>query len=135
MFGTSNVSQTIGGAGGGPTIYASGEDVFFRFGDLANADNDLDVEYVVVEYNALVENVLAVQAGGTLPNTFGVLVDLPTPGFPSSTVNTGVTATVAPNGTWATALLLPSTMTTGQWDVVATSVPCGTSASAQISIV
>lgn len=63
------------------------------------------------------------------------LVKVPSPGIPSSTVNTGVTATVAPNGTWATALTLPVTMTTGQWNVVATSVPCGTSSSALISIV
>lgn len=63
------------------------------------------------------------------------LVKVPTPGFPSSTVNTGVVATANGAGNWATVLALPATMSTGQWNVVATSVDCGGSASAVISIV
>ena len=91
---------------------------------------------VLSDSSASPGDTITVSGNGKAGTQIGLkLVKVPTPGFPSSTVNTGVTATVAPNGTWATALLLPSTMTTGQWDVVATSVPCGTSASAQISIV
>lgn len=63
------------------------------------------------------------------------LVKVPTPGFPSSTVNQGVVATANGAGNWATVLTLPPTLSTGQWNVVATSVDCGGSASAVISIV
>lgn len=63
------------------------------------------------------------------------LVKVPTPGFPSSTVNQGVVATANGSGNWATVLTLPPTLSTGQWNVVATSVDCGGSSSAVISIV
>ena len=50
--------------------YASGTDVFFSLGNLTNADNDLDAEYVVVEFNALVENVAGNTAGIQRANDF-----------------------------------------------------------------
>lgn len=43
--------------------YASGTDIYFKFGDLTNlSENDADTEYVVVEFNALVENITGNQA-------------------------------------------------------------------------
>lgn len=37
-------------------VYASGTDVTFCFGNLVNNDSDVDAEFVVVEFNALVDN-------------------------------------------------------------------------------
>ncbi len=45
-----------------PTLSARGTNVFFWFGDLTNADRDVDQEFVVVEFNALVENIAGNQA-------------------------------------------------------------------------
>ncbi|MCS6879953.1 MAG: isopeptide-forming domain-containing fimbrial protein, partial [Chloroflexaceae bacterium] len=50
--------------------YGSGTDVFFNLGTLNNADNDPDDEYVVVEFNALVENVAGNTAGVQRANDF-----------------------------------------------------------------
>ncbi len=50
--------------------YGSGTDVFFNLGTLTNADNDPDDEYVVVEFNALVENVSGNTAGVQRANDF-----------------------------------------------------------------
>ncbi len=37
-------------------VYGSGADVFFRFGNLSNNDNDANDEFIVVEFNAIVDN-------------------------------------------------------------------------------
>ena len=75
-FNDDNVSTGSAGAGTGEaSVYASGADVFFRFGDVANTDNDTDFEYVVVEFNALVLNVTGNQAATTLSNTMTLLAD------------------------------------------------------------
>lgn len=80
-FADDNIATSATGAGtGDATIYASGQDVFFRLGNLSNIDNDVDAEYVVIEFNALVENIVANQAGTTLNNTFGFLIDTDTNG-------------------------------------------------------
>jgi uncharacterized repeat protein (TIGR01451 family)/fimbrial isopeptide formation D2 family protein len=50
--------------GGAP--FASGVDVTFQLGDLINAEVDANAEYVVIEFNALVENVAGNQGGNTL---------------------------------------------------------------------
>jgi LPXTG-site transpeptidase (sortase) family protein len=43
--------------------YDSGRDVYFKFGTITNtSDNDADNEFVVVEFNALVENIVGNQA-------------------------------------------------------------------------
>ena len=39
-----------------PDVYASGTDIYFKLGDLANPDRDDDGEFVVIEFNALVHN-------------------------------------------------------------------------------
>jgi fimbrial isopeptide formation D2 family protein/uncharacterized repeat protein (TIGR01451 family) len=52
-FGDSNISsnETVN-----QDVYASGTDVFFRFGNLSNNDNDPGEEFIVVEFNAIVDN-------------------------------------------------------------------------------
>lgn len=51
--------------------YGDGTDVFFKMGDLVNTDVDAtQKEFVVVEFNALVLNVSANQAGSVLINNF-----------------------------------------------------------------
>jgi fimbrial isopeptide formation D2 family protein len=52
-FGDSNISsnETVN-----QDVYASGTDVFFRFGNLSNNDNDAGEEFIVVEFNAIVDN-------------------------------------------------------------------------------
>ncbi len=36
--------------------YNTGTDVYFKFGDLTNSDSDINSEYAIVEFNALVDN-------------------------------------------------------------------------------
>jgi uncharacterized repeat protein (TIGR01451 family) len=84
-FADGNVADASGGPGtGDPALYTSGQGVFFRFGDLTNADSDTDAEFVVIEFNVLLENITANQAGNTRTNNFAVLIDTDndgTPGF------------------------------------------------------
>ena len=57
-------------------VYASGTDVFFKLGNLTNTDtNGGTTESVVIEFQAMVTNEIANQAGSTLDNTFSVLFD------------------------------------------------------------
>ena len=53
---------------GGP--FADGTDPIFDFGNVSNLDNDADQEFVIVEFNAIVLNVSANQAGTSLNNDF-----------------------------------------------------------------
>jgi uncharacterized repeat protein (TIGR01451 family)/fimbrial isopeptide formation D2 family protein len=53
--------------------YLSGTDPFFKFGDITNTDNDLNEEYLVMEFNALTLNLPANIGGATLSNDFTVL--------------------------------------------------------------
>jgi fimbrial isopeptide formation D2 family protein/uncharacterized repeat protein (TIGR01451 family) len=76
QFNDDNVAPGSTGTGAGEgAVYANGADVFFRFGDLSNTDNDTDVEYVVIEFNALVLNVTGNQAGAGLANQMAILAD------------------------------------------------------------
>ncbi len=57
-------------------VAGAGTNVFFWFGDLTNADRDVDQEFIVVEFNALVENIVGNQAynnvtGASTPVTLG----------------------------------------------------------------
>ena len=54
--------------------YGDGTDVFFKLGTLVNNDNDANAEYVVLEFNALVLNKIANQAGVPLDNSYIVTV-------------------------------------------------------------
>jgi len=51
-----------------------GDDPVFSLVNVQNNDNDFDLEYIVIEFNALVCNVAGNQSGTTLPNTFSVSV-------------------------------------------------------------
>lgn len=42
--------------------YGSGDDPYFKLGDVTNNDSDADDEFIVVEFNALVENITGNQA-------------------------------------------------------------------------
>ncbi len=82
-FNDNNLANAAAGAGTGEaSLFASAQSVFFRFGDLNNVDSDVDDEFVVIEYNALVPNVVGNQAGNSLTNNFGVLVDIDNNGAP-----------------------------------------------------
>jgi len=75
-FNDDNISPGSAGAGTGEAgIYASGDDVFFRFGNLSNTDNDTDGEFVVVEFNAVVENIAANQNAVGIDNSFNLFID------------------------------------------------------------
>ena len=72
-----------------PDTFTTGADVFFKLGNLLNQDSDPDPEYVVVEFNALVDNSVAGSndAGDILPNVFQVLIGGSPSGSPSNAVN------------------------------------------------
>ena len=75
-FSDADISQlNTGSATGDPVIYASGQDVFFRLGNITNADRDNNVEYVVIEYNVLVTNETSNQAATNLDNYVTVLAN------------------------------------------------------------
>ncbi len=59
-----------------PDTYGNGTDPYFKLGTLTNNDNDADAEYVIVEFNALVNNSAAGSndAGDARNNTFAVFV-------------------------------------------------------------
>jgi conserved repeat domain/conserved repeat domain len=52
----------------------SGQTVTFSLGTLTNSDNDPDSEFVLLDFNALVQNIPANQDGVNLNNNFQVLV-------------------------------------------------------------
>ncbi|PWH18671.1 MAG: hypothetical protein DDG60_00110 [Anaerolineae bacterium] len=59
-----------------PDVYGNGTDPFFKLGTLTNNDNDADAEYVIIEFNALVNNSAAGSndAGDPHNNTFSVFI-------------------------------------------------------------
>ena len=85
---TPNFALPAGVLSGGP--FADGTDPVFRFGNLANSDNDADAEYVIVEFNALVLNVPANVAGATRDNSFTVRVAGAQVGSVSNVIQTSV---------------------------------------------
>ena len=62
--GTITPSYTLGDNNIGSSVstnvntdtFENGDDIFFKLGEIANADNDADSEFVVLEFNALVLN-------------------------------------------------------------------------------
>jgi len=82
-FSTVNVATTVTGASlviadsltGSGTTFGNGTDIFFQLGDVVNNDNDADVEYGVIEFNAIVLNTAANQEAVTRTNNFGVYYD------------------------------------------------------------
>lgn len=66
---------TLPGTAIGGAPFNPGTDPVFNLGDLTNADRDPDVEYVVLEFNALASNISANTAGTTRSNTYDVIID------------------------------------------------------------
>ncbi len=92
IFADNNIATSSSGAGtGDAALYASGQDVFFRLGDLSNSTSNGIAAYVVIEFNALVSNIVGNQSGSTLSNNFSVLVDTNNDGTPT-TINVVVDA-------------------------------------------
>lgn len=58
-----------------PDSYGNSTDPRFKFGQIINADDDHDAEYIVVEFNALVMNASGQNNGDSLSNTVGVIVN------------------------------------------------------------
>ncbi len=71
-----NISGTLPASNDTATP-AQGGPIFFRLGDLSNTDSDAGLEYVVLEFNALVHNSTTNQndAGDLLANTARVFID------------------------------------------------------------
>ena len=67
-----NISST---ADSDVDTYVSGTDVFFRLGDVTNADSDDNKEFIVIEFNALVNNEAGNTAGTDLTNSYRALSD------------------------------------------------------------
>ena len=72
---TNTIFEFSDSASGGGTIFTDGTDVFFQLGTVVNNDNDADVEYWVIEFNALVLNTVSNQNSVALDNNFAVLYD------------------------------------------------------------
>jgi len=64
--------------------YSSGSDVFFKLGNVVNPDNDSNNEYILIEFNALVENIVSNSAGTNRDNTFTYRVGITTTNGTSS---------------------------------------------------
>ncbi len=65
-FGDGDVSRNANNDSDNYTT--SGRDVYFKLGDVVNTDNDANTEYVIVEFNALVDNTVS---GGNDGGTAG----------------------------------------------------------------
>ena len=55
--------------------FASGTDLVWNLGDLTNTDSDVNEEFIVIEFDAVVVNESSNQEGTALSNTFDVSVD------------------------------------------------------------
>ena len=107
VFADANISQVRVGAGTGEGTYADGQDVFFRIGNIANTNNDVNLEFIVIEYNVLVLNVAGNQSSPVtnLSNSFAVLVDLDGvngPGYISVVRDGSAGGTNVPDGVYGT---------------------------------
>ncbi len=75
IAGTVNTVPTYDFSAGVTPNQGDGNDPVFNLGNITNNDSDDDLEYAIIEFNALVENVLADQDPGTRDNTFTVSWD------------------------------------------------------------
>ncbi len=71
-FGNEDIANSLNGS---TDSYGSGTDVYFRLGDLVNADNDANVEYVVLEFNAVVDNSPNSDGGDVLSHSSRLYLD------------------------------------------------------------
>jgi len=63
---SSNANDTVSSTTTNLDTYNSGSNVFFKLGAITNSDRDSDEEFVVVEFNALVDNAGIVDDQGTV---------------------------------------------------------------------
>jgi len=76
-------------------VYATGTDVFFKLGNLANTEIDANSEFLVIEFNAIVLNEVGNQNAGTLTNSFTARYDTSGDGAADNVITSGnVIATV-----------------------------------------
>jgi LPXTG-site transpeptidase (sortase) family protein len=61
-------ADTANYAANNSDTYASGDDIFFKFGTVSNHDRDSDNEYVIIEFNAIIANVAGITRGIDLDN-------------------------------------------------------------------
>ena len=54
-FADDNISNSLAGF---DDTFTSGRNVYFKFGDVTNSENDLNDEFIVVEFNAIVDNAI-----------------------------------------------------------------------------
>lgn len=67
-----NISSTVDANN---DVYTSGSDIFFRLGDVTNADSDANAEFIIIEFNALATNIASNNAGVDLDNSVRALSD------------------------------------------------------------
>ncbi|PDV99309.1 SdrD B-like domain-containing protein, partial [Candidatus Chloroploca asiatica] len=107
---TETPSISITGVFSPSNVVTSTNSVTFNFGTLVNRDSDVDAEYVIVEFNALVENLASNQQGTNLPNRFQVLRDgevVPTSSGAENS-NTVTLRVIEPSLTLAKAIVNPA---------------------------
>ncbi|MBS1968412.1 MAG: DUF11 domain-containing protein, partial [Chloroflexi bacterium SZAS-1] len=108
-------ASAISGGTGSGGAFQSGDVPLFSLGNLSNTDSDTNQEFVVLEFNALVENSASNQNSTTLNNTFTVRLN----GVDALTSNTQSVGVVEPNVTM-TKQILSTTGATITYRVVAT---------------
>ncbi|MFN8480950.1 MAG: isopeptide-forming domain-containing fimbrial protein, partial [Kouleothrix sp.] len=108
-------ASAISGGTGSGGAFQSGDAPLFSLGNLSNTDSDTNQEFVVLEFNALVENSASNQNSTTLNNTFTVRLN----GVDALTSNTQSVGVVEPNVTM-TKQILSTTGATITYRVVAT---------------
>ncbi|MEW6093931.1 MAG: sortase [Chloroflexota bacterium] len=76
-----------------PDSFSSGTDIYFKLGTLLNNDSDADIEYVIIEFNALVDNTTtgSNDAGDNRTNYFIVYIN----GLQNGSQSNNVTVRIA----------------------------------------
>jgi len=82
-----------------PTSFSSGVDPVFWLGDITNDDRDDDCEYIVLEFNVLVNNTLDTNDWDSKPNRFVVETGDPGTGITTLTSNNAPIVIVEPKVT------------------------------------
>ncbi|MEQ1852772.1 MAG: Calx-beta domain-containing protein, partial [Chthoniobacteraceae bacterium] len=111
-------------------VYGSGTDVYFKLGDITNTETGVPAgQFVVLEFNARVENLLSNQSGTTLDNVFRPLIDLDGDGtsdvIPGGVISSPVTATIAEPILYVDKVLVSGSSTPRFGDTLAFTVTIG----------
>jgi uncharacterized repeat protein (TIGR01451 family) len=110
--------------------YGSGTDVYFKLGDITNSESGIPGgQFVVLEFNARVENLLANQNGVAVNNVFLPLTDLDGNGtsdvIPGGVVSPPATATVVEPILYVDKVLANGSLTPRQGDTLTFTVTIG----------